>query len=235
MAQEDPFEITKQVRELTENNIKQTLETMAQAMSVWTKVPLDMMTSWFRGIQELGVGFAKSDEDSLSQEVVDAEKPINGRDEEHPIAVGREAMSLNQPIESPKSPDQRSARLKTLFLSFRRIFLLICLASLSWFATYTGMLELIRANTGDIPIVHQVAIGFAVATLMLMVLFILDALFSPISWWVRTLYIFGYVFLTLISIGFSFGFFWKVLRITRRGDPVSRSCHRRGAEGTGRG
>ena len=175
MAQEDPFEITKQVRELTENNIKQThfayshyFETMAQAMSAWTKVPLDMMTSWFRGIQELELGFAKSDEHSLSQEVVDAEKPINGRDEEHPRAVGREAMSLNQSIESPESPDQRSARLKTLFLSFRRIFLLICLASLSWFATYTGMLELIRANTGDIPIVHQVAIGFAVATLMLM-------------------------------------------------------------------
>ena len=218
MAQDNAFEVAKQVRELAERNIEQAgtaygryVETMAQGMSAWTKVPLDIMTSWFRGIQELGIGFAKSDEDSLSPEVVDAEKPINGRDEEHPIAVGREAMSLNQPIESPESPDQRSARLKTLFLSFRRIFLLICLASLSWFATYTGMLELIWANTGDIPIVHQVAIGFAVATLMLMVLFILDALFSPISWWVRTLYIFGYVFLTLISIGFSFGFFWKVL------------------------
>jgi len=51
---------------------------------------------------------------------------------------------------------------------------------------------------------------------MLMVLYILDALFSPISWWLRILYILGYVFLTLISIGFSFGFFWKVLE--SRGD-----------------
>ena len=36
-------------------------------------------------------------------------------------------------------------------------------------------------------------------------------MFSPVSWWLRTLYIFGYVFLTLISVGFGFGYFWKFL------------------------
>jgi hypothetical protein len=207
MAQEHSFELAKQVRELTANNIKQThfayshyFETMAQAMSAWTKAPLDIMASWLREVQELAIGFvAKNDEDSLSEHVVaDDEKPSNGRDDEQPIAIGREEAPLNQPIESPESLNQRFAPLRALFPSFRKIFLLICLAGLSWFATYTGMLELIRANTGDIPMVHQVAIAVAVATLMLMVLYILDALLSPISWWLRTLCIFGYVFLTLI-------------------------------------
>ena len=128
-----------------------------------------------------------------------------------PMAPERQPARFDRAIDHLQSHNQRLERLRTLFPSFKKIFLVVCLAGLSWFATYTGMLELIRANTGDVPFTHQIAIGFAVATLMLMVLYILDALFSPISWWLRILYIIGYVFLTLISIGFSFGFFWKVL------------------------
>lgn len=98
-----------------------------------------------------------------------------------------------------------------MFPGFTKVVLIFCLATLSWFATYTGMLELIIANSGEIGLVYRFAVAFAVATLMLMIIYILDALFSPLSWWLRLLYIFGYVFLTLISVGFGFGFFWKVL------------------------
>jgi hypothetical protein len=128
-----------------------------------------------------------------------------------PVASRRDRARLDRAIDRIESHNQRLERLRGLFPGFKKIFLVVCLAGLSWYATYTGMLELIRANTGDVSLTHQIAIGFAVATLMLMVLYILDALFSPISWWLRLLYILGYVFLTLISIGFSFGFFWKVL------------------------
>jgi hypothetical protein len=128
-----------------------------------------------------------------------------------PVARGPDGARFDRAIESLEFHNRRMERLRALFPSFKKIFLVVCLAGLSWFATYVGMLELIKANTGDVPLVHQIAIGFAVATLMLMVLYILDALFSPISWWLRILYIFGYVLLTLISVGFGFGFYWKVL------------------------
>ena len=91
--------------------------------------------------------------------------------------------------------------------------LIIGLASLSWLATYTGMLELIRANAGtqDLGLGMMLAIGFAVAMLMLMIIYILDQLFTDMTWWMRTLFIAGYIFLTLISVGFGFGFYWKFL------------------------
>lgn len=118
---------------------------------------------------------------------------------------------MDRAVDSLIASNARYERLRAVFPSLKKVFLVFCLATLSWFATYTGMLELIVANTGGIDLVSRIAIGFAVATLMLMILYILDALFSPISWWLRILYILGYLFLTLISIGFSFGFFWKVL------------------------
>jgi hypothetical protein len=124
------------------------------------------------------------------------------------VAPQRDGAQFDRAVDSLESHNQRLERLRALFPSFKKIFLVLCLAGLSWCATYTGMLELIRANTGDISFVHQITIGFAVATLMLMVLYILDALFSPISWWLCVL--------TLISTGFSFGFFWKALE--SRGD-----------------
>jgi len=118
---------------------------------------------------------------------------------------------LDRAINAIASGNQRWQRLKAMFPGFVKIFLIVCLATISWFATYSGMLELIKANTGEIDLVYRIAIAFAVATLMLMIIYILDTLFSPVSWWLRTLYIFGYVFLTLISVGFGFGYFWKFL------------------------
>ena len=128
-----------------------------------------------------------------------------------PVAPQRDGARFDRAIDNLEFHNRRLDRLRAVFPSFKKIFLVVCLAGLSWFATYVGMLELIAANTGDVPLVHKIAIGFAVATLMLMVLYILDALFSPISWWLRLLYILGYVLLTLISVGFGFGFYWKVL------------------------
>ena len=73
------------------------------------------------------------------------------------------------------------------------------------------MLELIESNMGSLPIVHKLIIGFSVAMLMTMVVWLLDQMFSPIDWFTRLSYVFGYVFLSIISIGFGFGFYWKVL------------------------
>ena len=85
------------------------------------------------------------------------------------------------------------------------------LALLSWVATYVGMLELIEANMGQLPILHRIIIGFSVAMLMTMVVWLLDEMFKPNPFVTKMLYTFGYLFLTVISIGFGFGFYWKVL------------------------
>jgi hypothetical protein len=43
--------------------------------------------------------------------------------------------------------------------SFKKLFLIVCLAGLSWFATYVGMLDLIAANTGDVSSEAKAANG----------------------------------------------------------------------------
>ena len=55
---------------------------------------------------------------------------------------------------------------------WKKLFLITGLAILSWVATYVGMLELIEANMGELPIVHKVIIGFSVAMLMTMVVWL---------------------------------------------------------------
>ncbi len=104
---------------------------------------------------------------------------------------------------------------------WKKLFLVIGLGLLSWVATYVGMLELIEANMGDLPLIHKVIIGFSVAMLMTMVVWLLDQMFSDIGWFTRMVYTAGYVFLTVISVGFGFGFYWKVLE--SRGE-ASRSA-----------
>ncbi len=94
---------------------------------------------------------------------------------------------------------------------WKKLFLVLGLGALSWVATYVGMLELIESNMGDLPLVQQVIIGFAVAMLMTMIIWLLDQIFSPIPLTQKFVYVFGYLFLTLISVGFGFGFYWKVL------------------------
>ena len=78
-------------------------------------------------------------------------------------------------------------------------------------ATYVGMLELIEANMGQPALIHRVIIGFSVAMLMTMIIWLLDQLFKPHGFLTKSFYAFGYVFLSIISIGFGFGFYWKVL------------------------
>jgi hypothetical protein len=105
---------------------------------------------------------------------------------------------------------------------WKKLFLVIGLGVLSWVATYVGMLELIEANMGELPLVHKLIIGFSVAMLMTMIIWLLDQLFAPIGLFTKLCYAGGYIFLTLISAGFGFGFYWKVLE--------SRSEATRGAE-----
>jgi hypothetical protein len=93
----------------------------------------------------------------------------------------------------------------------KRLLLLIGLGSLSWVATYVGMLELIQANLGDLPLAHKIIIGFSCAMLMIMIVWLLDRMFAPVSLGTRLSYIAGYAFLSIISVGFGFGFYWKVL------------------------
>ncbi|MGE3231974.1 MAG: hypothetical protein AB7J30_21290, partial [Hyphomicrobium sp.] len=93
----------------------------------------------------------------------------------------------------------------------KKLILIIGLGTLSWVATYVGMLELIQANMGDLPLTHKVIVGFSVAMLMIMIVWLLDQMFAPLGTMTRLAYIAGYLFLSLISVGFGFGFYWKVL------------------------
>ncbi len=102
---------------------------------------------------------------------------------------------------NPNQPDR----------DWKRTVLIVGLGILSWVATYVGMMELIEANMGDLPIIHRAIIGFSVAMLMIMIIWLLDQLFKPHSLTTKLIYASGYVFLTLISVGFGFGFYWKVL------------------------
>ncbi len=104
---------------------------------------------------------------------------------------------------------------------WKRAILIFGLGALSWVATYVGMLELIEANMGDLPIAHRVIVGFSVAMLMTMIIWLLDQLFRPHPFVTKLFYAGGYIFLSLISIGFGFGFYWKVLE--SRGE-ASRSA-----------
>ncbi len=94
---------------------------------------------------------------------------------------------------------------------WKRTVLIGGLGTLSWVATYVGMLELIEANMGSLPLVHKLIIGFSVAMLMIMIIWLLDQLFKPHPFVAKALYAAGYVFLSIISVGFGFGFYWKVL------------------------
>ncbi|HVX35460.1 MAG TPA: hypothetical protein VHC71_04495 [Hyphomicrobium sp.] len=104
---------------------------------------------------------------------------------------------------------------------WKRMILIFGLGALSWVATYVGMLELIEANMGDLPLAHRVIVGFSVAMLMTMIIWLLDQIFRPQPFVTKLFYASGYIFLSLISVGFGFGFYWKVLE--SRGE-ASRSA-----------
>jgi len=128
------------------------------------------------------------------------------------VSASSQGMSSGQ---DEPGPLRRSVARFTA--SWKSILLIIGLTTLSWISTYTGMLELITANAGQISTVITIAVGFAVAILQLMILFILDQFFSKDFYQgkrvlaIFPLYLAGYLFLTLISVGFGFGFYWKYL------------------------
>src|SRR5690349_17850991 len=103
----------------------------------------------------------------------------------------------------------------------KRLLLVVGLGALSWVATYVGMLELIESNLGDLPFIHKIIIGFSVAMLMTMIIWLLDKMFAPADLFTKACYVAGYLFLSIISVGFGFGFYWKVLE--SRGE-ASRSA-----------
>ena len=119
---------------------------------------------------------------------------------EPPRLDGHGARNVSPPGDAPKKDRD-----------LKRAFLIFGLGALSWVATYVGMLELIEANMGDLPLVHKLIIGFSVAMLMTMIIWLLDQLFRPHAFMTKAFYAFGYIFLSLISVGFGFGFYWKVL------------------------
>ena len=92
------------------------------------------------------------------------------------------------------------------------ILLLIGLSALAWISTYSGMLQLIAASSGDIGAPAKIAIGFAVLMLQGMIVYTLDAMFSgQLRILLYPLYIAGYIVLVLISVAFAFGFYWRFL------------------------
>jgi hypothetical protein len=132
--------------------------------------------------------------------------------------LGRGTMAAPRRTASAGDDDMREASPRR---DIKRVILILGLGALSWVATYVGMLELIEANLGDLPLVHRVIIGFSVAMLMTMIIWLLDQLFRPQPFLTKLFYAGGYIFLSLISVGFGFGFYWKVLE--SRGE-ASRSA-----------
>lgn len=106
-----------------------------------------------------------------------------------------------------------------------KLFLIAGLGALAWVSTFVGMLELIEANLGKLDLVFRISIGGSVAMLMLMIIWLLDQMFNENNhWFTRTLYVAGYLFLALISIGFSFGFYWKFLESRNEGTRVAETA-----------
>lgn len=102
-------------------------------------------------------------------------------------------------------------RLRQALPAIIRFLLIAGLGFLSWLATYSGLTELIEANGREIGPGYTIAMALAVALLTLMIVYLLDSIFSPINLWLKILYAGGYVFLSIISIGFGFGFYWDFI------------------------
>jgi hypothetical protein len=92
------------------------------------------------------------------------------------------------------------------------VILLAGLSALAWISTYSGMLQLIAASSGDIGLPAKIAIGFAVFMLQGMIIYIIDALFSgQLRLVIYPIFIVGYIVLVLIYVAFAFGFYWRFL------------------------
>jgi hypothetical protein len=87
MAENQPFELPKQLRELAEKNVEQArtayaqfMDAITQAMSVWSAAPSNVAMSGFRDVQELAIRFAKENAEAgfaLAGELANA-KDVQG-------------------------------------------------------------------------------------------------------------------------------------------------------------
>ena len=79
MAQNQLFEMPKQLRELAEKNVEQVRAAYAQFMDAiaqaWSTAPSNVMTSGFRDVQALAIRFAKENAEAgfaLAKELANA-------------------------------------------------------------------------------------------------------------------------------------------------------------------
>lgn len=87
MAENQSFEIPKQLRELAEKNVEQArtayaqfMDAITQAMSVWSTAPSNVVMSGFRDVQELAIRFANENAEAgfaLAGELANA-KDVQG-------------------------------------------------------------------------------------------------------------------------------------------------------------
>ncbi|WP_370336625.1 hypothetical protein [Parvularcula marina] len=94
-------------------------------------------------------------------------------------------------------------------VEWTRGFLLTALLALSWWSTTQGLIGLITAANGYPGAATIITIGFAVAILTVLISWTLERLSSGQTGLLTPLFLFGYVLLTVISVGFGYGFYWK--------------------------
>lgn len=89
-----------------------------------------------------------------------------------------------------------------------RSLLLAALLLLSWWSTTQGLLALIAAGNGAPGLLVKGTIGFAVGVLTVLISWTVNRLrVGGTGMWAPA-FVFGYALLTLISVGFGFGFYW---------------------------
>ncbi len=89
-----------------------------------------------------------------------------------------------------------------------RLGLLSALLGLSWWSTTQGLLGLMTAANGAPGLIVQLTIGVAIAVLTLLISWTVDMLRRGRTGLWTPLFLAGYALLTMISVGFGFGFYW---------------------------
>ena len=93
-------------------------------------------------------------------------------------------------------------------VDWTKILLLTALLGLSWWSTTQGLIGLITATNGAPSSLGMVTIGIAVGVLTLLISWTLDRLKNGETGLLSPLFVGGYILLTLISVGFGYGFYW---------------------------
>jgi hypothetical protein len=93
----------------------------------------------------------------------------------------------------------------------KTLLLVAGLGALSWIATYVGMVELIAANMGALPLSAKIMVGCSVTLLTITIIYLLDTMFSPIHGLSRACVAAGYLLLSIVSVSFGFAFYCKIL------------------------